>query len=147
MARAEAAYPRLGDIPVEDIRAGKVWKLELPEDHDFDAPLADWGPVFDAEDFDAEDTIVYSGLLASIDGRATPLLLVRELGAIDYGGDYLEHVEGAWHPVGFLIDTDASIGDEYIADPHPRDPSFEGSEDFRAWHRRQFALRRDKLKD
>ncbi len=85
------------------------------------------------------DHAVYSAVNVLENGRVEPLLLVKEVSSIEYGGDYCEYVDRQWRQVGLVPNPDAPIGTEYVANPHIEDPSFIG-ECGHAWHAKNFAL-------
>ena len=129
---------QIRDITLADIRAGKNWRLTPPENERwFDAPMEQWGPLTEADQFAAEDHIVYSALSAYRPGRVEAIVLIKTVGDIDYGGDYCELVEGGWRQAGLVPNPDAEISEEFIADPLSIDPSF-SSDDYREHHRRGF---------
>ena len=63
---------------------------------------------------------------------------MKEMGTVEYGGDYCEHVGGKWRQVGLEPNPDAPTGQMYIASPHSDDPSFLADEDH-AYHAGNFA--------
>ena len=92
---------QIRNITMADIRAGKNWRLE-PSDDDrwFDAPIEQWGPLIETDQFAAEDHIVYSGVVAYRSGRVKAIVQIKTVGDIDYGGDYCEFIGGGWRQVG-----------------------------------------------
>jgi hypothetical protein len=133
----------LRDITVADIARGSRWLVpqfeETAEDEEaFRA--GDFG-VQPSEVFSEEDTVAYSGLYVQADA-VLPLLLIKQVGAIEYGGDSFEMVNGKWRLSGEVPDPDTPPGEEFIADPLPEDPSFStldsDPEEYRRHHREGF---------
>ena len=120
---------RIGDIDVHEVLRGKNWLLVPAPDETYDAPLEEWDGVQEigSRKLEEEDQIVYSGLYVT-HTTVTPLLMLKELGDYEFGGDYCEFVDGRWRQLGLEPDPDAEIGDEYYADPLPLDPLFEDAE-------------------
>ena len=92
-----------------------------------------------AEPLQSDDHAVYAAVYVLENGAVEPLLLVKEVSSPEYGGDYCEYVDGRWRQLGLVPNPDAPIGTEYIANPHPDDPSFCGQYDH-ASQARNFAL-------
>jgi hypothetical protein len=120
---------QIRDITLADICAGKNWRLVPQTDDWCEAPLEDWGPLVETEEFAPDDHIVYSGLIVYRSGTVEPFVLVRTVSDGDYGGDYCEFVDGAWRQVGLVPNPNAEVGDEFIANPLPLDQSFCGEYD------------------
>jgi hypothetical protein len=132
---------RIADLTPTDIRGGSVWRVVWgdwkPDDPLETVHVAPLGRV------DEEDEIAYAALSVTEDGVVTPLVLIKEAGTPDYGGDYLEFVDGRWRQVGLEPNPDAPPQQEYVAHPLDEDPSFGGHE-YREAHRvgfRQWATR------
>jgi hypothetical protein len=138
-------HRRLGDISLDEVRAGRVWKLVDSYEDEFDLPLEDRGPLEAPADFSQGDWIVYSAVMVDGNERVQPLLLVHEFGG-GYGGDYLEWVGGSWRQLGLVSNADFAAVEEFIADPHPRDATFNcETGDYRAQHRDGFLRHRDRI--
>ena len=131
----------LRDISLADIVRGSRWLVPQADQIDEDAFRAGDFQVKTSDVFGAEDTVAYAGVLAEED-RARPLLLLKRVGDIDYGGDWFEMVDGIWSLVGEESDPDYPVCEEFIADPLPEDPSFStldpDPEDYRRHHRDGF---------
>jgi hypothetical protein len=129
---------QIRDITLADIRAGKNWRFTPSHDEPwFDAPMEEWGPLTETDQFTAEDHIVYSALSVTRSGNVDAIVLIKTVGDIDYGGDYCELVGGEWRQVGLVPDPDVEISEEFIANPLSNDPSFR-YDDYRDHHRRGF---------
>jgi hypothetical protein len=139
---------KIRDITISDILARKKWRLTEPDLLQcLDLPMEEWGPIGEAEKFLPSDHVVYSGIAVYASGRVTPIVCVREVQYLDYGGDYCEFVDGAWRQLGLVPDPNADVGKEYIADPLPYDPSFEAPDhDYRQYHRDGFARHARRLR-
>lgn len=117
---------------------GRNWRLlGADEDAWLDDPVEEW-PIEPTDSLGPSDEAVYSGVYMLEDGQVQPLLLIKEVGSPEYGGDYCEHVEGKWRQVGLEPDPDAPNGQMYIARPHLSDPSSCADEDH-DYHTRNFA--------
>jgi hypothetical protein len=136
---------QIRDITMADIRAGKNWRLEPSDDRRFDAPMEQWGPLIETNQFAVEDVIVYSGVVAYRSGRVKAIVQIKTVGDIDYGGDYCEFIGGEWRQVGLVPNPNAEAGEEFIASPLSFDPSF-SSDDYREHHQRGFVNHVGKLK-
>lgn len=101
--------------------------------------MEEWGPLIEAVTFSKEDRIVYSGLTAYRSGWVKPIVLWKQVGDMDYGGDYCEFVDGVWRQVGLNPNPNAELGDSYIANPLSIDDSFSDDE-YREYHRQRFRL-------
>ena len=132
---------RIRDIPLAEIRAGRNWRLTSEQEPEWpDQPLEDW-QIEPALTLRAEDSVVYSGVYVVDEPSfiVTPIVLVKELKGLDYGGDYCELVHGRWGQIGLVPNPTAPAGTEYIADPRADDPSFDSPDhDYREWHRSGF---------
>ena len=143
--RAYVSAMRIRDITLAEVRAGKNWRFVAPDDDRwFHAPMEDWGPLLAAGDFEPDDHVVYSALMAYESGRTEPLLMVKRVGDLDYGGEYCEYVDGKWRQVGLVPDPDVEFGDEFIADPLGIDESF-SEDEYRQQHREGFLKHAGKL--
>jgi hypothetical protein len=127
------------DITLSDIRSGINWKLvNVDCDLDDDLPMENWS-IEPCNSFTSNDTIVYSGVSVTDKGIATPLICIREVQDLDYGGDYCEYVHGNWRQVGLQPNPNAPHSEEFNANPLPEDPSFESpTHDYREYHRNGF---------
>jgi len=130
---------QIKDLTQADIRSGRNWRLVEPDSvFDESRPMEEWR-IQPAATFTAEDEIVYSALWVTDTGIVTPMVLVKRVGDLDYGGDYCELVDGRWRQVGLTPNPSAPPGQEYVANPLPQDPSFDASDrDYRAEHRSGF---------
>ncbi len=148
-SRAPAPAPddgrlRIRDLTIDDIRSGQNWRVTDPE------KLAEAGETFNLEDvhiakaesFSRKDTVAYSGVYVTESGHVSPLVLIKEVGDVEYGGDYCEIHAGKWRQVGLVPNPQAPDGTEYIANPLDQDPSFNTmdneKDDYRAAHREGF---------
>lgn len=134
---------RLRDLTIGDVCSGQNWKLTVPEE------MAEIGTTLNMEDvhleaadsFTLEDTVAYAAVCAQEDGQIVPLVLVKTVGYLDYGGDWCDYREGRWRQVGLVPNPNAPRGEEFIANPLAIDPSFETGDpeqDYRAAHRAGF---------
>lgn len=139
---------KIRDITIADIRAGKNWRLsDIDLQECLDLPMEEWGPLVEALRFEPSDCVVYSGLVAYASGRVKPIVCVREVQYLDYGGDYCEFVQGKWRQVGLVPNPNAEVGREYIANPLANDPSFDALDhDYREYHRRGFSNHNSSLR-
>jgi hypothetical protein len=130
---------QIKDIKIDDIRQGKNWKAQSPEDFwQQDNPLEDLS-IVEATDFEPEDTIIYSVIVVYDNGEVKPLVQIKEVQYLDYGGDFCEIVNGKWQQVGLVPNPNAPIGTEYVANPLEKDESFISDDhDYRAYHREGF---------
>ncbi len=143
---------KIKDIKLEDVAAGKNWKVR-DGSGTFEVDLSGSARVEfiqleieEAEEFTEDDYIVYSGIFLADSGRALPLLLVKRVGDFDYGGDYCEIHEGRWRKLGLEPNPDAEFGFEFFASPLEEDPSFASDQDeLRAENRHQFLLHSHQL--
>jgi hypothetical protein len=129
---------RIRDITITDICAGKNWRF-TPTDNDrwFDAPMDEWGPLIETDQFTPENHVVYSGLIVDRFGRVEAIVLIKMVGDIDYGGDYCECISGVWRQLGLVPNPNSEISEEFIANPLVSDPSF-SSDEYREHHRKGF---------
>jgi hypothetical protein len=136
--RNQRSSLKIGQIDVRDVLAGKNWRFVPAPDETHDAPMEEWDGVQEigADRLEEEDQIIYSGLYVT-ETSVRPLLMLKEIGDYEFGGDYCRYDGGRWRQLGLEPDPDAEIGDEYYADPSPLDPSFEDAEE-RRLHRRMF---------
>ena len=51
------------------------------------------------------------------------MVVVKEVGYADYWGDACEFVKGKWRQVGLTPNPDAPVGQAYVANSLPIDPS------------------------
>ena len=128
---------QIKDITIEDIRQGKNWKAQSAEDFAWEnSPLEDL-PIVAATEFEPEDIVIYSALAVYDDGEVKPLVQIKCVEDLDYGGDYCELVNGKWQQVGLVPNPDTTFGTEYVANPLDEDESFSG-DDYREYHRAGF---------
>src|SRR5262245_21198967 len=105
------------DITISDIMAGRNWRLLGPAALWLDDPTEEWGPIEECSHFDLADFVVYSGLILYPSGRSNAIVQIKEVRAMDYGGDYCEFVNRAWRQVGLVANPNAEVGRDYIASP------------------------------
>ncbi len=143
---------KIEDITLRDVVAGKNWKV-LDGSRAFDMSLDGQAQVElqelsidESEDFSDEDYIVYSGVSVTLSGKVAPLLLIKRVGNLDYGGDYCEFHEGRWRRVGIEPNPNAEFSFEYFAAPLRADRSFDSDQDeLRNDNREQFRKYHSKL--
>jgi hypothetical protein len=136
---------KIRDITLADIRAGKNWCLVPPaEERWFDAPMEEWGPLVESDQFAPEDHVVYSGLVAYRSGRVKAIVQIKTVGDLDYGGDFCELVDGKWRQLGLVPNPNAEVGQEFIANPLSTDESF-STDEYREEHRQGFFKHASKL--
>lgn len=130
---------QIKDITIEDIRLGKNWKAQSPEDFGWQVnPLEDLS-IVEATEFEPEDTIIYSVIVVYDNGEVKPLVQIKQVQDLDYGGDFCEMVNGKWRQLGLVPNPIAPIGTEYVANPLEQDESFISDDhDYRAHHRAGF---------
>ena len=137
MALSVVIIMKIKDVTLSEISSGINWKVLVDDEFDFDLPLEDWD-IEDTAEFERYDTIAYSAVYV-VENNATPLILIKEVQGIDYGGDYCEYINGKWRQLGLEPDPNAPVGQEYIANPLDQDPSFDAPDwDHRGWHRENF---------
>lgn len=145
---------RIADITLAEVLNGRNWRVTEPEPKPSDTASLDdferwekaywqWKQRMDRWEIEAadahnlQDRIVYSGVVVSRDGAVSPILLIRSIEELDFGGDYLQLVSGEWRPLGEAPKPDAPPVEEYIANPLRADRSFADVE-YRQWHRTNF---------
>lgn len=131
---------KIREIDVRDVLAGKTWRFVEASDETYEAPMEEWDGVEDAGVLEPEDSVIYSGVFV-VGEHVYPLLLLKELGDVEYGGDYCMFVDGRWRQVGLepLLAEDITEAEEYMADPSSLDPSFDAPDhDYRESHRQGF---------
>jgi len=112
---------RIRDIKIEDVIAGRNWRLKSGGDA---APsMIDW-EIEECSVFRSSDTVVYSALAAFKTGEVRPLLVIREVGTYDWWGDTCEYIDGVWRELDQTSQWDE--GESYVASPLDEDPSFAG---------------------
>lgn len=126
---------KIEDISPQEIREGNNWKVKLPKD--LNTPLEQW-EIEQEADFHPEDRVAYSAVYVTDDGNVTPLIMIREVGHLDYGGDYCEFRNGGWVQLGLEPNPEAKPGKEYVANPLQNDPSFGADQNIREDHRKNF---------
>ena len=131
---------KINEITVEQIKEGKNWKV-VSFDGFLELELEDM-TIAECSDFSAEDYVVYSTIFVHDSGEITPMVMIKEVGTLEHGGDMCEFVDGRWQRVGAIPNPDLQIfGSEYIANPLPNDPSFDTgdpADDEYAYNRTQF---------
>lgn len=128
---------RIRDVRVEDVVAGRNWRLK----DDSGPSMVDW-EIDACTAFHASDTVVYSALAVFETGEVRPLLLIREVDTYEWWGDTCEYVDGVWMELGQADEWNGA--ETYVAAPLKSDPSFVGEYS----HERQssgFARWRDRL--
>ena len=130
---------RIKDISINDIKEGKNWKVLSPENIDWDKISLEELSIRDSSDFNEDYLILYSAVFVSDDEKTTPLVMLKKVGDLDYGGDYCEFVDGRWRQLGLEPNPNAPFGNEYYANPLEKDESFVSDDhDYRKWHRNNF---------
>ena len=132
--------------------AGKNWKVFtedtvfwLGEEESGETSIEDLR-IQPGESFSEEDYVVYSGIIVGDSGRVQPMLLIKRVGDLDYGGDYLELHGGEWRQLGMYGDLTMEPGSEYVAQPLKEDRSFDSRDgEFRSDTARQFRSYRQKI--
>jgi hypothetical protein len=114
---------RIRDVTIQDVAAGKNWRLK--SDTDIDQSMQDW-EIEDCTSFSPTDEVVYSALSVCETGEVRPLLLIREVGDPGWWGDTCEYFDGKWRQVGLMPSPEYKDGKEFVASPLPEDPSFMG---------------------
>jgi hypothetical protein len=143
---------RIRDLTPTDVLSGRNWKVSNRTELLLEAAAMNLEDVhIEATDsFAIDEVVVYSALFVTENGIASPLLLIREVGDFDYGGDYCELHNGKWRQVGLVPNPNAPHGTECIANPLEQDPSFttlDGPPDrMRIENRENFLLWANKLK-
>ena len=118
---------RIRDITIDDIKSGKNWKVINPDELLLveDAINLEDIHISKSEHFCKDDIIVYSSVYVTEDNNVTPMVLVKEVGYCDFGGDYCNFKNGKWSQIGLVPNPNAPAGREYIANPLMIDPSFD----------------------
>jgi hypothetical protein len=96
--------------------------------------MEEWGQLIQADQFTAEDRVVYSALRVYASGRVEAIVLIKTVGDLDYGGDNCELIDGKWRQVGLAPNPNVEISREFIANPLTMDESF-SADDYREEHR------------
>ncbi len=129
---------RIKDITLDDIRKGKNWRVTLLVNGSFpDAPLEELS-IEEGEEFGPEVYVVYSTIYVTDSGEVKPLVMIKQVLDMEYGGDYCEIVDGRWSQVGLKPNPNYPSGTEFFANPLEQDPSFVSDCDYRKWHREGF---------
>ncbi len=134
---------RIRDLTIDDICSGRNWRATNPRE------FARVGETLNLEDlhiaraesFSPKDTVVYSCVYVTDSGQVSPVVLIKEVGDAEYGGDYCEIHAEKWRQVGLVPNPQAPHGQEYVANPLEQDPSFntmDSQDDYRAAHRAGF---------
>jgi hypothetical protein len=129
---------QIKDITIDDIRLGKNWKVLSPNTVNWGMVLLEELFIVEIEKLGQQDVIVYSAVFVEDGGKTKPVLMIKRVEDLNYGGDYCELVNGEWRQVGLVPNPNAAFGTEYIADPLEQDESFANDEDCRAYHRNGF---------
>jgi len=131
---------KINEITVEDIKAGKNWKLLDPNEL-LELELEDL-TIAEHVAFSDDDYVVYSTVYVTDSGSVTPMVIIREVGTLEYGGEMCELKDGRWQRLGANPNPDSQVfGNEYIANPLPNDPTFDTgdpTDDEPAYNRTQF---------
>lgn len=131
---------KINEITVEDIKAGKNWRVVDPSEF-AEVELEDL-TIAEQVAFSPEDYVVYSTIYVTDSGRVTPMVTIREVGTLEYGGDMCELKDGKWQRLGATPNPNLQeFGKEYIANPLPNDPTFDTGDpmdDEPAYNRTQF---------
>lgn len=135
---------QIRDIQLADICAGKNWRLVPQTECWFDAPMEEWGPIIETDQFQPDDHIVYSGLIVYSTGRVVPIVMVRTVSDGSYFGDSCEFIDGAWRQAGLEPNPNADGSREFIANPLRIDESFSDDE-YRTEHREGFLFHVSRL--
>lgn len=134
---------KIKDISIQEIKEGKNWKAYPSKDPSLS--VAEW-EIDSSESFDFTDHIAYSAIFVSHKGDVYPLVIVKEVGDLDYGGDSCAYEDGKWKQSGLEPNPNAPNGEEYFADPLIIDPSFDADDDFRKEHQDNFKKWIEKFK-
>lgn len=131
---------QIKDISVNDIRAGKKWKVISPNDIDWENILLEDTPIQECSNFKEDDLVVYSAIyVADDENQIIPIVMIKEAFSVEYGGDYCELIDGHWRQVGLEPNPNYPFGNEYIASPLEEDQSFTSDDqDYRKWHQNKF---------
>ena len=101
-----------------------------------------------SREFNSQELAVYSGLLVLSDKQVLKTICVKEVGDLDYGGDYCVFIDGSWKVLGPDIGIGGEIEEEYFANPLENDPSFDSLDhDYREAHRAEFRQHRSGIQD
>ena len=79
---------RIRDITLEEIRQGKNWKVTHDEAFDWENDPLESLSIVEATEFEPEDEIVYSAIRVTDGGKITPLVMIKQVQDLGYGGDY-----------------------------------------------------------
>src|SRR5262245_58772207 len=126
---------KIKDISLAEVKEGKRWQVHPPDD--IDTPLEEW-EIEPKDDFEPEDHVAYSAIFVTDEGDITPLIQVKQVLDLDYGGDYCEYKNGVWRQLGLEPNPNAPHGKDFVSSPLENDPSFDTNWDHRAWHRENF---------
>lgn len=114
---------RIKDIVLDDVAQGKNWRLVGSPADRSSQPMEEWA-IEPAPDLHAGDDAVYSTIYVRDDGEVEPRLLIKEVASPEWSGDICEFADGSWRQAGLVPNPDAPFGQDYVANPHPEDPSF-----------------------
>ena len=126
---------KIRDITLQENKEGKNWKV-FPSRSE-NVPIEEWD-IESSDSFNSDDNVAYSALFVTEDGQVTPLLQIKEVGGLDYGGDYAEYKNGKWQQLRLEPNPSASKGKDYVANPLDNDPSFDAEDDYRKKHKENF---------
>lgn len=129
---------QIRDISLDDIRLGKNWKVLSAEEFDWTNDVLENLSIIEATDFGPEDLIVYSAVSVTDAGNVTPLVMIKQVEDLDYGGDYCEFEHGTWKQLGLVPNPSAPNSEMFVANPLQQDDSFISEDDYRAYHRQGF---------
>jgi len=131
---------KLNEIALADVLHGRNW-IATKRVETLTAESVETQTLFKlASKFESTSYVLYSGLCVRPSGRATALLLFKQVGSVEYGGIYWQLEDGRWKRVGEEPDPHYEVGTrEFIADPSASDPSFDSPDhDYRGSHREGF---------
>ena len=117
---------RIGEVTREDVLAGKRWRV-LASSYEQGQQVLEW-KLEPAKQFSDTDFVAYSGILVWEKGIKRPMLLVKEVGHADYGGEYVVLVDNRWVDFVDVPDTAGRIVGDFVAAPLDEDPSFGSTE-------------------
>lgn len=135
---------QIKDITLEELKKGLNWKVKVPDD--VDTSLENYF-IEETDKFKPTDTIAYSAIMVFDNGEILPLIQIKEVEYLDYGGDYCERRNRKWQQLGLTPNPNLVYGVDYVANPLEIDPSFDTNWDHRAWHRENFRKYVEKIKD
>ena len=129
MIQANGGRLKMCDLTVDNIRSGQNWKVSDPEEllqvQFGEGLMLEDVRIEETRSFAADDMIVYSTIFVTEDGRVRAGVMIKNVNAIEPGGDYCEIHDGKWREVGLVPNPNAPQGTEYVANPLEEDPSFD----------------------